>query len=93
MLGLLLRLGAILLLTALFGLGLGVLADAQAGTKPLFTLVFSVAGMTMGSYTGYRLVAAALTALGDSSDAARSASEAGLGALVEASARAPRPPD
>ena len=55
-----LKLGAILLLTALVGLGAGLYADTQFGTKPLLTLILSLASIVIGSWFGFRLVARAM---------------------------------
>ena len=57
---LMLKLGAVLLLTALVGLGAGLYADAQFGTRPLLTLILSLAGIVIGSWYGFRLVARAI---------------------------------
>jgi F0F1-type ATP synthase assembly protein I len=75
-LGLMLRLGAILLMSVAFGFGLGLYIDSLAGTRPLFMLILSLVGISLGSLFGFRLVMAAVAEVEREAALARARREA-----------------
>lgn len=74
--GLMLRLGAILIFSVAFGFGLGLLIDYSAGTRPIFTLVLSLIGISFGSFLGMRQVSAAIAEIEREAALARAQREA-----------------
>jgi F0F1-type ATP synthase assembly protein I len=66
------QLGLTMAASIVFGILLGLWLDGIAGTRPLFTLLFSLIGITAGSLAGYRAVASVFAQF-DSERAARTA--------------------
>ncbi len=53
------QLGLTMVASIVFGILLGLWVDGLVGTRPLFTLLFSLLGISAASLVGYRAVAAA----------------------------------
>jgi F0F1-type ATP synthase assembly protein I len=64
------QLGLTMAASIVFGILLGLWVDGIAGTRPLFTLLCSLVGISAGSLAGYRAVAATFRQY-DSEQAAR----------------------
>jgi F0F1-type ATP synthase assembly protein I len=59
------EIGFVLLVTTLAGVGLGIWADAQLGTKPVVTVIGFLAGAGLGFAGMWRLVTRFLQRLDD----------------------------
>ena len=82
------QLGFTIAASIVLGLLLGLWVDGLLGTRPLFTLLLSLVGISAASYAGYRAVSVAFAQLDEELDAARQAREQRTAGTEE-----PRDPD